>query len=91
MTDSNKFPVNYELTEHAKVRIIERKISLNWIETTLSAPQRIEFDQKDPTLRHAFAVIPECDNRVLRVIYNGTTTPNKIVSVYFDRKLRGKL
>lgn len=91
MADFSKFSINYELTEHAKTRIIERKISLNWIETTLSSPKRVELDLKDPTLRHALKVIPECDDRVLQVIYNATTTPSRIVSVYFDRKLRGKL
>ncbi len=91
MTDSNKCSVNYELTEHAKIRIVERKISLHWIEITLSTPQRVELDSKDTDLRHALASIAECDKKVLRVIYNMTTIPNKVVSVYFDRKLRGKL
>ena len=64
---------------------------MHWIEITLSAPQRVELDLKDPNLRHALAAIAECDKRVLRVIYNVTTNPNRVVSVYFDRKLRGKL
>ncbi len=82
---------DYEFTEHARIRINERKISLSWIEYTLTSPQKIELDAKDTDLRHALAEIPEFDNRVLHVIYNVTSTPNRVVSVYFDRKLRGKL
>lgn len=58
---------------------------------TLRAPQKVELDSKDPDLRHALLTITDYDNRVLRVIYNVKVTPNKVVSVYFDRKMRGKL
>ena len=91
MTSFSQSLADYEFTEHAKIRIIERKIYLHWIELTLSVPQRVESDLKDPNLRHALAMIAEYDKRVLRVIYNVTTNPNRVVSVYFDRKLRGKL
>lgn len=91
MAQFKKFPVNFELTEHAKLRISDRQISLNWIEMTLSAPQKVELDSKDPDLRHALLTITDYDNRVLRVIYNVKVIPNKVVSVYFDRKMRGKL
>ena len=57
----------------------------------LSTSQRVELDLKDPNLRHALAAIAECDKRVLRVIYNVTTIPNKVVLVYCDHKLRGRL
>ncbi|WP_434684762.1 DUF4258 domain-containing protein [Pseudanabaena minima] len=83
--------MDFELTEHAKLRISDRQISLNWIEMTLRAPQKVELDSKDPDLRHALLTITDYDNRVLRVIYNVKVTPNKVVSVYFDRKMRGKL
>jgi hypothetical protein len=58
---------------------------------TLSAPQKIELDSKDPDLRHALLTINDYDSRVLRVIYNVKVNPNRVVSVYFDRKMRGKL
>ena len=57
----------------------------------LSTPQRVELDSKDTDLRRALALIAECDKKVLRVIYYVTTIPNKVVLVYFDRKLRGRL
>jgi hypothetical protein len=41
-----------------------------------------------PELRHALAHIPEYGGRVLRVVYNRTTIPWRIVTAYFDRKER---
>jgi hypothetical protein len=31
------------------------------------------------------------DNRVLRVIYNKTVDPAAVITVYFDRRMKGKL
>ncbi len=57
----------------------------------LSYPAKTDPDRSDPELRHALAVIPEFGNRVLRVIYNHTTNPWLVVSVYFDRTQRGRI
>jgi len=84
--------VIYELTKHAQSRLDERNdISLEWVERTLLNPQRVESDERDPKLIHALASIPEYDNRVLRVVYNPTENPWKIVTVHFDRRMKGKL
>lgn len=48
-------------------------------------------DNSDKELRHALGRIAECGDRVLRVIYNDTTTPWRIVTAYFDRTMRNKL
>lgn len=82
---------NFELTQHAKEKITERAIPLEWIERTLIKPQKTEVDKTDPNLRHALATIPEFDDRVLRVVYNFVEQPCKIVTVYFDRNMRGRL
>jgi hypothetical protein len=41
-------------------------------------------------LVHAFVRIAERNNRVLRGVYNATIHPVRVVTVYFDRRLRGK-
>ena len=51
---------------------------------TLEHPARTENDQSDPTLVHALRAIPEKGFRVLRVIYNETIDPIRIVTIYFD-------
>jgi hypothetical protein len=50
-----------------------------------------EPDREDPELRHALARIPEYGDRVLRVVYNQTTVPWRIITVYFDRTQRNRL
>lgn len=81
----------YSLTEHAERRISERSINPEWINRVLTNPQKIEPDPEDSELCHASGTIPEYGNRVLRVVYNETVSPWRIVTAHFDRKLKGKL
>ena len=71
--------------------MLERKIEPHWIEMTLAEPDRQEQDPVDPIARHALKRIEEMDNRILRVVYNSTTTPIRVISAYFDRRMKGKL
>ena len=57
----------------------------------MQSPVRMEPDKVDPELRHALGRIIEHDDRILRVVYNVTLNPWRIVPVYFDRDQRGKL
>ena len=83
--------MEYELSNHAAKRMQERNIEERWVEMTLSEPDRDEQDPIDPDARHAFKRIDEMDNRVLRVVYNDTVSPKRIISVYFDRGMSGKI
>ena len=78
-------------TEHAshvqKMRTIERE----WIVATLEKPALREPDPKDPELERFYRRVPECGDRVLRVVVNTRLAPWRIVSVFFDRKMKGKL
>jgi Domain of unknown function (DUF4258) len=76
----------YELTEHARDSLEKRRIELAWMERVFAAPEVTEADPVDPDLEHRLARIPECGNRVLRVIVNGKITPPRIVTVFFDRR-----
>jgi hypothetical protein len=64
---------------------------LSWIERVIENPVKIEAGRTDRELRHALGRIPEYGDRILRVIYNDTTTPWLIVTAYFDRTMRNKL
>jgi hypothetical protein len=83
--------IDYELSAHAVTVMAEREILEAWVERVLSSPERTEPDAADPLLRHALGRIPERDDRVLRVVYNETIHPWRVVTVYFDRAMRGKL
>ena len=83
--------MDYTLSTHAVTTVRERNIRAEWIAATLSAPAVTESDPDDPTLTHAFRVIPEFGERVLRVIYNRTQRPPHVVTAFFDRGMKGKL
>lgn len=83
--------MKYELSEHAATRMSERKIEVAWVEETLLNPQQIERDTDDPQLEHRLAPISARDYRVLRVVCDPRQTPLKIVTVHFDRSMKGNL
>lgn len=55
------------------------------------SPALIEASPTDPELESRLAKIPEYGDRVLRVVVNTQVVPERVVSVYFDRKMKGKL
>ena len=83
--------VDFDLTHHAESAMVKRKIKKKWLERVLEAPQRIEPDSTDPMLEHRLGMISECENRVLRVIINPHMKPFRVITLFFDRKIRGKL
>ncbi len=48
-------------------------------------------DRADPELEHALAPMPECEARVLRVLYDRGVDAVRVVTAFFDRTVRGKL
>ena len=81
---------SYDLTSHAATVIAARSIELRWITRVLMKPERTEPDPYDPSLTHSLASIEERDQRVLRVVYNASVDPVRVVTAYFDRRQRGK-
>ena len=83
--------MKFELTQHAHKAIAEREIPIEWVERTLEEPELILPDPDDATVERFFKRIPEFGNRVLRVAVNRTVEPNRVASVFFDRKMKGQL
>lgn len=84
--------MNFELTEHAKESLRKRgNIRTEWIEQVLANPERVESDRNDPELEHRLGKIAEYDGRVLRVIIKKNTKPMRLITCYFDRKMRRQL
>jgi hypothetical protein len=83
--------VRYALSEHAKKVLAEREIPLEWLERTLNEPALRQPDRHDPSLERRYRPIPEFEGRVLRVVVNPSVDPVRVVSVFFDRSMRGKL
>ena len=82
---------DYVLTEHARTVLSERSIDEKWVAGILRHPEREEPDRENPELKHALGHIPEHDGRVLRVVYNASTQPVRVVTAFFDRTQRNKL
>ena len=75
--------------KHCEDMLKERSIPKSWVEQTIGEPEKSE-DKQDGT-RHYLRRIPEHGNKWVRVIVNITEEPNKVVTVFFDRRLKGKL
>lgn len=80
--------MNYVLTRHAQIALSERRIPVAWLERVLHAPDRVEADPADPALDHRIGRIAEHGNRALRVVVTRDTDPLRIVTAFFDRRLR---
>lgn len=83
--------MTYELTQHAQTVVAERKIPVAWLERVLRDPERLEPDPIDPALEHRIGRIEERGNRVLRVVVTRETSPLRVVTAFFDRRLRDAL
>ena len=68
----------------------KRQLQPDWIERVVSNPTRVEPDDYDDSLEHRLAILPELANRVLRVTVS-KDEPRRVVSVYLDRTMKGKL
>ena len=83
--------MSYTLSKHAEDAAREREIRPEWIAETIDKPLATESDPDDPDLRHALRPIADFGYRVLRVIFNTSKIPLHVVTVYFDRTMKGKL
>lgn len=75
-----------QFTKHAKEMIIERKISEEWISAAILNPERIELGSDG--LTHFIKSIPEFEDRVLRVIIDTHVLPKRVITLFFDRRLK---
>ena len=75
-----------ELSKHAQEMLIERNIPEERMMRALSAPDHTEIGT-DKNI-HYIKAIPEHEERFLRVIVNQQVTPQRVVTLFFDRRLR---
>ncbi len=73
-------------TAHALEMLKERGISPAWVSAVLADPASVEPDRLDTSLQHALGRIPDHGNQVLRVVFDPSTAPARLITVFFDRK-----
>ncbi len=80
-----------DYTRHAVHAMEERMIPREWVESTVAEPSLRISDPNDPDVERFFRLIPEHGYRALRVAVNTQVAPWRVVSVFFDRSMRGEL
>jgi len=83
-----RIAVKVILTEHARTVLAQRGIEPKWVQSTVDNPQRVET-RPDGT-SHFLAVIPQREGHVLRVVVKARTRPRKVITAFFDRRLKGE-
>lgn len=76
------------LSNHAQDVLAEREISETWVWDTITQPETIWLGEDGNT--HYAKRIAERNGRVLHVVINSTVDPHRIVTVFFDRRLKKK-
>ena len=74
-----------EWSQHAKDVARERQISEGWVLSAIQHPDRSEA--RNDGLWHYIKSIPEHGGRFLRVVVNRNVSPNRVVTVFFDRRV----
>ena len=78
------------LTAHARLRLLERSLSLSWIEATARNPDWVEPDPRGASIERRFRAIDERGGRILRVACIETEKAIRGITVTFDRNARRK-
>ena len=76
----------YVFTAHAKDMLKEREIMEQWVLQTIRNPDKKMLGNDGNT--HYFRLLPERKNHVLHVVINETLEPNRIVTLFLDRRER---
>ena len=76
----------FEFSTHAFDMLIEREIPEEWVTRSLNAPDYTEIGIDDNI--HYIKAIPEFGGRIIRVVVNPHRTPARVVTFFFDRRLR---
>ena len=77
-----------ELSTHAKQMLVERNIAEEWVWRTINTPKRKRKGEDDNM--HYTKPIKEREGRVLHVVVNQNAEPQRIITVFFDRRLSAK-
>ena len=83
--------MEFEFTQHAMDAMDERGIAIEWVEDAVREPDLRTPDRGDPQLERFYRRVPQRDDRVLRVVVNTRFAVWRIVSVFFDCRMRRML
>ena len=77
-------------TQHARQQMERREIPWSWVERVVASPSFRVRDPDDSTVERFYGPIDERDGRVLRAAVNTSSDLWRVVTVFFDRGMRGE-
>ena len=78
----------FELSIHAREQVQQRELRQTWLEETLSRPDRVIPLADSFGNTHYLKRITDFGNRWLRIVVNPNVEPQRIVTVFFDRRVK---
>ena len=78
--------VSYKFSEHAYDILRERNIQESWVKSAMEHPDKKET-MPDGAV-HYVKRIKEFGDRYLRIVVNPNVEPKKIVTLFFERRLK---
>ena len=78
----------YIFTVHARDMLKEREIDEQWALQAINIPEEKSVGS-DGNI-HYFKSLAERENRILHIVVNETVEPNRIVTLFLDRRRRMK-
>lgn len=76
---------DFTLSSHARDVLDEREIPEQWVWSTIASPENV-WEGEDGNMHYASS-IAERDGRILHVVVNTRLIPQRVVTVFFDRRL----
>jgi hypothetical protein len=80
------FRIQFEFTTHAENMLHERNINREWVQRTIFEPVKTETKEDGST--HYLKPISEREDRILRVVTIKDNHSLRIITVFFDRRIR---
>jgi Domain of unknown function (DUF4258) len=78
----------FQLSAHALYQMQERNIKASWLEETLSRPEQLLPIADAHGNTHYLKQIPDFGHRWLRVVVNPNVDPKRVVTIFFDRRVK---
>jgi hypothetical protein len=75
-----------DFTHHAKTMMRERLIQEDWVINAVNNPDMTEEKRDDE--KHYLKQIPQNSGKFLRVIVNPSVSPPRVITAFFDRRVR---
>lgn len=84
--DRSTKPLAY--SKHAARMLAERDLRVEWVERAVRHPDWIEPESARTGHQRRFKVLPDCGDRVLRVVCVETETEIRVITAFLDRRAR---